>query len=179
MQTKAKANSVITHAMEGDVITFKVKNAGEVGLDMTKLHEEIVKRAAVHGMIQRISDAAAISRDSETGASATPKEKLAAMSALIEHYMSGTEEWRRTGTGEGGGKSLTIEAIAQVKGVTYEVAEQYVADFAGKKGEEVKKVLAKLRNSAAVRAAMDEIRSKRQGAPKADADEMLDEIGGE
>jgi hypothetical protein len=179
MQTKAKANSVITHAMEGDVITFKVKDAGEVGLDLTKLHEAIVKRAAVHGMIQRISDAAAISRDAETGQSATPKEKLAAMSALIDHYHSGTEEWRRTGTGEGGGKSLTIEAIAEVKGISYEAAEAEVVKFAEKRNESTKAILAFLRKGEKVMRAMEAIRARRQGAPKVDADEALQEMRAE
>jgi hypothetical protein len=179
MQTKAKANSVITHRVseDGKVITFVVLGAGEVNLDTTKLHDAIKERAAVHGLIQRGSDRAAIGRDSETGASATPEEKRASIQAWVDHVESGTAEWRMTGTGEGGGKSLTIEAIAQVKGISYEAAEAEVVKFAEKRNESTKAILAFLRKGEKVMRAMEAIRARRQGAPKVDADEALQEMG--
>ena len=93
MITKAKSNSVITHKLENNVITFTVRDAGEFTLDMGKLSTAVRDRAAVHGMIQRISDRAAISRDEKTGLSATPESKLAAMQNLADFYMTGTEDW--------------------------------------------------------------------------------------
>ena len=49
----------------------------------------------MHGLKQRVSDAAALSRNATTGKSATPEEKRVAMSELIEHYNSGTADWNR------------------------------------------------------------------------------------
>lgn len=101
MVTKPKANSVITHQLNGSLLTFMVKDSGNVVLDMSKLHSDVLNRAAVHGMIQRISDAAALSRDADTGKPALPGEKLAAMRELVDHYMSGTAEWSRRRAGSG------------------------------------------------------------------------------
>jgi hypothetical protein len=101
MQTKPKSNSVITHSLseDGSTITFHVQGAGDVVIDMNKLSPVILLRASQHGIIQRISDRAAIGRDPETGKSASAGDKLDAMQELAEHYMTGTSEWSLTGNG--------------------------------------------------------------------------------
>jgi len=106
MLTKPKSNSVITHEVMGDGtsarISFNVKDAGTVTLDVGNVSSDIYNRAALHGLIQRVSDAAAISRDPATGKPATPADKLAAMKAIVDHYNSGTSEWSRRREGGGG-----------------------------------------------------------------------------
>jgi len=67
-----KSNSVITHEIGDQRITFTVVGVGDMVMDLTKLNTAIIQRAAMHGMIQRISDAAAISRDPENGNPSTP-----------------------------------------------------------------------------------------------------------
>jgi hypothetical protein len=57
--------------------------------------------AMIHGVIQKVSDRAAIGRDPETGASATPEEKFAAMKECAERLMSGGP-WNAVATGGGG-----------------------------------------------------------------------------
>lgn len=108
MNATKKTNSVITHSVDetGMIITFNVVGAGEVVLDMGKLSLPIMEKAAQHGIIQRISDRAAIPRSKETGLPATPAEKLDAMQTLVEHYMTGTEEWTLTGNAEPRGGML-------------------------------------------------------------------------
>lgn len=91
--TGKRSNWTIAHKVVENVITFTVKGAGELRLDMTKVAEANRTRAQGHGFVQRISDAAAIARDTKTGASATPQEKMAAMQRLVEHYESGAEAW--------------------------------------------------------------------------------------
>lgn len=104
MQTKPKSNSTITHKVDGNVITFQARGKsaepdkpgpviGETSLDLTKVHDGLHRRAEIHGWIQRISDAAAISRNPETGLPATAGDKLSAMDRLVQHYMSGTGDW--------------------------------------------------------------------------------------
>ena len=93
MQTKPKANSVITSQLNGKTIVFTVAGCGEIRLDMTQLNSAIIERAQVHGLTQRVQDAAAIARDTETGKSATPQAKYDAMRELVDHYLSGTSEW--------------------------------------------------------------------------------------
>lgn len=105
MQSKPKANSVITHEVNGNIISFHVAGAGTLTLDVSKVNAENVQRASVHGFIQRVSDGAAMSRDPKTGKPATPEDKAARMAAIIAHYESGAAEWsmRGQGTGETGG----------------------------------------------------------------------------
>ena len=167
MVTKPKSNSVITHAVEAGVITFTVKDAGECTLDMAQVHPAIREQAMIHGMIQRISDAAAISRNPETGLPATPEEKLMAMAVLADHYMTGTDEWRRTGTGGGERTSILFRALVNLYPAK---APEDIREWIKSKS---KTELAALRNSPKVRAEIDRI------APKAgDADEMLAELEG-
>jgi hypothetical protein len=90
-----RANWKIAHKvdMETSTITWQVKDAGELKLDLVKVHADNRERAMMHGFVQRISDAAAMARDAKTGASATPQEKFEAMRRLVEHYVSGAESW--------------------------------------------------------------------------------------
>lgn len=178
MQAKAKKNSVVTHAvMEDGRIQFTVLGAGEFTFDPSKAAEQHRRRAEQHGWIQRISDRAAIARDLETNLPATPAEKKARMAELAQHYESGSADWNLKGGGGGAG-SITIEAIARIKSVSYEVAEGFVEEYAEKKfGGDTKKCLAELRSGAKVQEAMAAIRKERTPAPKADADGLLDELG--
>lgn len=94
--TGKRANWTIAHKVDGAVITWTVKGAGTLTLALEKLSEANRLRATAHGMVQRISDAAAMARDAKSGASASPQEKFEAMSKLVEHYASGAEEWSPT-----------------------------------------------------------------------------------
>lgn len=103
-------------------IMFTVKGAGVVSLQLSKIHADNLRHAAIHGMIQRISDAAAISRNPETGAAASPEAKLEAMQKLVAHYESGTAEWTRVReAGPKGG--LLFEALVRMGNSAEEVRE--------------------------------------------------------
>lgn len=113
MVTKPKSNSVVTHdvgAMD-EYVTFTVLGAGKMTLEFAKMSDENQKRAMVHGMIQRISDAAAISRNPDTGKPATAQEKYDRMAQLVAHYESGTSEWSRVGQGGGNKGGYLFRAL--------------------------------------------------------------------
>lgn len=119
---KPKSNSVITTELvetpaDGQVIVFKVKDAGETKLPLLLLNEKLKQRAMVHGLVQKVSDAAALSRDSKTGKSASAQDKLAAMVKVVEHLTSGTEEWnlkREGGGGPGAETQLLVKALGEL-----------------------------------------------------------------
>ena len=111
-----KSNSVITHEVErtggGQLIKFNVVGVGILQLSTASLSPEVFEKAAVHGMVQRISDAAAIGRNPDTGRSATPQEKFDAMAKLVAHYESGTSEWSRVReSGEGSNRGQLFRAL--------------------------------------------------------------------
>jgi hypothetical protein len=173
MNTKAKSNSVITHEVqtgdEGTIIRFNVLGAGTVELNLDDCHNDIIQRAAVHGMIQRISDAAAIGRNPETGQSASPQDKLSAMTALVEHYTTGTSEWsRRPQAGEGRSGGLLFRALCQMSEGT-RTPEEIREWMAGK----TKAQLAALRASERVAAI---IATLRPVSIEVDTENLLDEL---
>lgn len=91
-----KTNGIMEVAISGTSLQITVRDVpGTLVFDTTLASPECAAIAVMHGWKQRIADAAAIARDTKTGASATPEEKHEAMRALIEHYESGTTEWSR------------------------------------------------------------------------------------
>lgn len=105
--TGKRANWTIAHKIEGTKIHWTVKGAGTLTLDTAAISEANRTRAMLHGMVQRISDAAAISRDSETGKSASPQEKYDSMASLVDHYLTGTDEWSLKRESTAGRQSTT------------------------------------------------------------------------
>jgi hypothetical protein len=179
METKRKSNSVVTTQQTDDGrLVIAVLGAGTVDFNPALAHADNRAHAEVHGWIQRLSDRAAMSRNPETGKPATPAEKFNAIKALAEYYMTGATEWALSGGGGGGGgKSLTVEAIARVKGIGYEAAQALVEQFAeAKHGGDVKAALAFLRSGKRVMEAMEAIRRERAAAPRIDADKAVDEL---
>jgi len=130
MNSKRKSNSVVTmQQMNDGKLVFTVLGAGTVTFNPALAHEACREYAESHGWKQRLVDGAALSRNPETGRPASPEEKLEGIRVLVAHYESGTGDWSRVGTG-GGGRSITIEAIARVKGVEYADAEAMIGRYA-------------------------------------------------
>lgn len=101
--------------MDGGLILINVLGAGSLTFNPLKAHHAVRDYAAFHGFKQRFVDAAAMSRDTETGAPASPQEKYEAIEALVEHYESGTDKWSRVAeAGPKGG--YLFEALCRVYG---------------------------------------------------------------
>jgi len=103
-------------------VTFEMRGMQDLVLDMTKLHTDIIKRAACVGMAQvRIIDAAAVSRADADGNVRSAGEMLTLkrerMEALVAHYMTGTDEWAQKRAGGGAAKDtsgITLQAMRRV-----------------------------------------------------------------
>lgn len=149
MISKVKSNSVVTYVADEDmVITFDVLGAGQVSFDPKAADVKMRQRAEVHGWIQRIVDAAAIGRDPQTGKSASAGRKLAAMKAVIDHYLSGTPVWRLGGTVAGGGNVSTLfRAIAEVLSIEASAVSDRIDLISNKRQIDRKEVLKLLRDS--------------------------------
>ena len=175
METKKRAGSVITTAIDGDAMVFAVTGVGELRLNTLMLNAEVKQRALLHGMKQRIIDSAAIPCDNITGKPATPQQKYEAMRALVEHYNSGTSDWN-IARGEGGERAaggITLKAVAMVQGVDEALMRKRIEGLAERKGLTAKGILASLAKSPDVIRTIAEIRAK---AANVDADGLLDEV---
>lgn len=189
MQTKPKANSVLTHRLlPNGGLCFTVKGAGpvlegaeeaeavELFFAPTLASEANRQRAEQHGWIQRISDAAAISRDTKTGLPATPAQKLEAMQKLVEHYQSGTGDWKMTGGGGGAGSGSAAERGLLVKclSVVYpQRTQEQLTEWVGKRSAQER---AGLLSSEKIKPLADKFRAEQGSA--VDADELLSEFEG-
>ena len=177
MVSKRKSNSVVTvQRLESGALQFDVLGAGKVVFNPESAHPDNRAFAEIYGWTQRLSDRAAKPRDTETGKPATPAEKYEAIKALAEYYMTGAQGWTLSGAG-GGGKSITLEAIARVQGVDYAEAQKQAEALAIKKFDgDVKATLEYLRTGSRIMKAIEAIRAERLPEPKVDADAALDEM---
>lgn len=163
MQSKPKANSVITSRIPDDVqmvevqvripasMIFEVRNAdgtifADHALDLTKIHADNLGRAVVHGMNQRVPDAAAIGVQDKDGNIIPKAERTRIKSEKINevcvHYESGTAEWSRKGSGSGfGASSVAVEAFARAENCTYESAKERIERRAKAAGRTYQKQL--------------------------------------
>lgn len=190
MQTKPKANSVITSrlAPEGQAIIFTVQGEGELTLDLTRVAQANRRRAETHGWVQRISDAAALPFNKAEGRYATPAEKMEAMRALVEHYHEGGADWARRAAGGGAPKApkvtsedlLILRAVAEVQGVEVSVMRERVREMAEKRGVTQRAYLgAILAKSAEVRAIVERMRAEQPAAAAGlDGDALLADLAG-
>jgi hypothetical protein len=182
MAQATERKSVITTSLSDDkrTITFHVKGAGDLALDLGKVHTDVATRAMVHGFIQRVSDKAAIPCDTTTGKPATPEMKLEAMRGMVEHFMSGSSEWN-VKRAEGARKPkdgldpLIIAAVCEVTGKDEAAIRATIEAGAAAKSLKPAQFLAALAGAAKVRAVVDRMRAEQ--APELDGDELLEGLG--
>ena len=84
-------------------VTFTATDGASLTIHAERLHPELRAYAALHGLKQKVGDAAAL------GASATDADKFEAMRAIVSHLESGSDSWNLGRVG--GGDSALIEAL--------------------------------------------------------------------
>jgi hypothetical protein len=182
MAKATERKAVITTEVTEDQnrITFKVRDAGELVLDLGKVNAEILTRARTHGFIQRVSDKAAIPCDTTTGLPATPAMKLEAMRTMVEHFESGASEWnikRVEGTRKpkDGLDPIVIAAVCEVTGKDESAIRAIIE--AGAAAKQIKPVafLSALAGAGKVRTVVERMRTEQ--APELDGDELLEGLG--
>jgi hypothetical protein len=177
METKKRSNSIISTRVDATGVVFSVADVGELSLLFGELSEAVKQRAMAHGLIQRVCDAAALSRNPDTGKSATPQDKYNAMRDIVAHYRTGTVEWalrRAGGTGETRETGITLRALALVQNVDIATMRERVDRLAEKQGVTTRAILAKISQQPAVATKIAELRAQ---TVSVDADGMLAELG--
>lgn len=156
-----KTNSVIETRVDGATLFLTFANGEELRLNPNELSADIATAACLHGLKQKLCDAAAMSRNPETGKPATVEEKYAAVRAVYDRLLRG--EWNAA-KGEGAGSGgLLFRALCRLS--PHKPADEIRAWLAGKSDTEKKA----LRENARVRAVIDEIRPKTDSGVDSDA----------
>lgn len=180
MATERKTNvSAITATIDGTKLFLAFANGKTIVVDPMALTEDLQRQAMLHGLKQKLVDAAAISRDPDTGRSATIDDKFAAVEQVFLR-LTREHAWNavvRDGSGGGSGGLLRAALVRLFDG--RQTPEQIDA-FLGAKTDAEK---AALRASAKVAPIIETIKAERaaksQKAGAVDTDALLGELTGE
>lgn len=177
----AKKGSLISTAIEAQgMLNVTVEGVGTIHVPVPELPEDIRNRALYHGLIQKISDAAAIpAKELPADPLAAAKAKFEAMTAVADRLSAG--EWsKRSGDGSGPVVGLIFRAYykwaVEMAAAAKKSAPAETAVRAQYDAMERKNQLA-LRNIPRVAEIMDELRAERTPAAGVDASALLAELG--
>ena len=173
-------NAQIAVSRDGhDKLVFSFADEHELSICADTLSYDIRHEAMMHGLKQKIGDAAAIGRNPETGRSATLADKRAAMRAVIERLQAGSWNAER---GEGGAPSGGLLFAALVRMYAGKKTEEDIRAFLAGKDDKQK---AALRKNPRVAAIIEEIKAERAAngedgeEPGAELLDELDGLGGD
>lgn len=104
----------------GSVLTLTASNGTVLTVDTDNLSSDIRQAAMLHGLKQKLVDAAAISRNPDTGASATVQDKIDAVQEVYDRITATDGTWNKIrGDGTGGnGSGLLVRALMAMFGKT-------------------------------------------------------------
>jgi len=100
MNATTTRTPAVTTDIFGTTLTLNFANGKELQIDTTTLHAEIVQQAILHGLKQKLVDAAAIARDTTTGKTATIEDKFQAVKTVFDRLTSATPSWNAVREGE-------------------------------------------------------------------------------
>ena len=94
-------------------LTLTFANGERLALHVSQLSAEVGAQALMHGLKQKLVDAAAISRNPDTGRSATADDKYAAVKEVYDRLLAGEWNKRREG-GSGATGGLLLQALLRL-----------------------------------------------------------------
>lgn len=162
-----KRTPAVTAAIDGMVLSFTGDNGRVLTIDARTLSTSILDAAIMHGLKQKVGDAAAISRNPETGRSASTDDKFDAMVEVVKRLE--LDHWnkpREAGDGAGAG-GLLFKALCRVK--SDKTPAEVKAYLDGRSKEEQ----AALRKVPVIAAAIDAIRAESAKAAGIDGEALL------
>lgn len=151
------------------ILTFG--NGAKIVLRSGDVNPAVRMQAMMHGFKQKLVDAAAITRNPDTGRSATIEDKFAAVKEVYDRLMAG--QWnkgRGDGTGSGG---LLFKALCRVYPTKTPDA---IREFLAKKSDAEKTAL---RGNPKIAEAIAAIRAEVGTTANIDTDGLLDELAGD
>ena len=165
----ARSNQLYNYTANNAAAQFMLADGTDIAIRFDDLTDEIKHQLMVHGLKQKVVDAAAIPRDVETGRSASVEDKIAAMRAVAGRLLAG--EWNAVREGGGGNAGgLLLRALAEIKpNVPREELAEWLA------GKDAKQKAA-LRASPKIAAIIERIKAAAGKSAGIDSDELLAEL---
>lgn len=164
----SEQKSALSCAIEGSTMTITSSQGHSMSFNMHDMSQTIINQATMHGLKQKLMDAAAISRNPDTGRSASVQDKWDAITDVYDRLIAG--DWNKTregGTTTGG---LLLSALMQL--YPAKTKDQLVAYLAAKTPTEK----AALRKVGKVAVIIEELRLARAKDDGLDGDDILGEL---
>ena len=163
--------TIVTNEIDGRpcALHLKFANGKELAITASQLANNVMEYAILHGLKQKLVDAAAISRNPETGRPASPDDKFQAVKAVYDRLLAG--QWNATREGGSGNGGLLFQALCRM----YEGRKtpEEIRAFLDTKTDAEK---AALRKNPRVAQIIEEIRAEQGKAAGIDTDELLGEL---
>jgi hypothetical protein len=156
-------------------LTLTFINGKEIVVDATTLSEEVRNAALMHGLKQKLVDAAAISRSPDTFQSASVDDKYNAVKKIADRLTSPDGKWNegRSASSDdkptAGVNNILVRALMKMK----EADESYIRGWLGEKTKEQR---AALRRNPRVVQIMAELQAATV-VNGVNTDELLNELG--
>ena len=164
-----KRNAAISATITDGILMLAFANGQTLTLQADTLNTDIQQQAMLHGLKQKLVDAAAISRNPETGRAASVEDKFQAVKTVYDRLLAGAWNATREGGGTTGG--LLLQALVRM--------------YAGRKTpDELRAFLADktdaektaLRKNPRVAQIIEDIRAEQGKVANIDTDELLGEL---
>ncbi len=169
----ARKNAIVSVETTEQSIAFVVDGVGTIDIDLASLASEVTSRAIIHGIVQKVSDAAALGKD------ATPSDKFQAMKAVADRLIAGN--WNKP-AGETGApvQGLIWMAYREVMQSLAAKAKKTVSDddLRAKYDAKSRADQLALRTNPEIAKVIERIKSERQtNNTVIDTDALLAELG--
>lgn len=164
-----KRQSAITADINDSQLKLTFANGGELIITAGQLTDDIRLHATMHGLKQKLVDAAAISRNPETGRAASIQDKYEAVKTVYDRLLAGSWNANREGGNQSGG--LLFKALLRM--YAGRKTEQDIREFLEGKTDAEKTAL---RKNPRVAQIIEDIRAETGKAANIDTDSILGEL---
>ena len=169
MNDMTKRNATITAAINGNTLALTFANGETLTMRGDALNSDVQQYAMMHGLKQKLVDAAAISRNPETGRAASVEDKYQAVKVVYDRLLAG--QWNATREGGGATGGLLLQALVRMY-AGRKTADELKAFLADKSDAEK----TALRKNPRVATIIEEIRAEQGKTADIDTDELLGEL---
>lgn len=163
------ATIVLNDAGRPGGLALQFANGQTIAVTAAQLSNEILEHAVWHGLKQKLVDAAAISRNPETGRAASVEDKYQAVKTVYDRLLAGA--WNATREGGGASGGLLLQALVRMY-AGRKTPDELLAFLADKTDAEK----AALRKNPRVAQIIEDIRAEQGKTANIDTDELLGEL---
>lgn len=133
VETVVKSVPAIESTINELTLVMTFSNGKMIEIDAGALSEDIQRAAMMHGLKQKLADAAAISRNTDTGRSASIEDKFAAVDEVATRLKS-NGGWNKIREGGGQSGGLLLRALCEL--MPRKTREELAEWLAGKTDKE-------------------------------------------